>query len=905
MTRDHAHEAEADRLLVVNDHGTGFQDGEHHHHYPGVPDPRVTVQASIKATTAGAVLGRPIDQWDPADLGVHDSITVENETTLTPYLPRDHDTDLRGHLKDLMAAGAGSRLVLVVGTSCTGKTRALFEGVREILPGWQLVAPGTDSDLARILLGGVPARTVVWLDELQDQLTKTSHGVTAANAIHQLLESAEVGPILFTGTIWPTNHDALNARPTPKESSDGAGAISKLLKNAALVEVPETFTDADLTTAQNSKDARLRKAYATASEISHPGHGHGHGRKITQVLAGGTQLANRLHPPPDNAPPDKFSPAARAVLHAAGDLRRIGMTNPIPRWAIEGAAPGYLQPPTTRPAHTWLPAALAETTRDATTDDATTGNRSLDIHTKGVPALTPNWTTTPDGQDIEAYDLHDYLYQDHLNHHRASPTQPQLWDTLTNHHHHHLDDPRLIAYAAERRGLLTIAIDLRRPTADVGNEFVQFEFANLLATRGDETALTELRTRADTGQRLALAVLIELLATRGDETALTELRTRADTGDDVAQYRLAELLATRGDQADLTELQTRADTGDRSAQDRLAELLATRGDEAALTELQTRADAGDEGAKSRLTELLAERGDQTALTELRTHADAGERPARYQLAELLAARGDEDALTELRARAGSGDFFAGHVLVRLLAIRGDEAALTELRTHADAGTRAARAALAELVANRGDDAALTELRTPVLNVDWSARTTLPELLANRGDQTALTELRTRADTGDTAARAVLADLLANRGDQTALTELRTRADTGDPCAQDRLATLLVTRGDEDALTELRTRANTGEGPAQHQLATLLVTRGDEDALTELRTRANTGEGPARHQLAELLAALGDQTALIELRTLVLTGSEGRTLLEAYRRLSPDRYIAELNCEARPVYTDPP
>ena len=197
MTKDHAHEAEADRLsLVVNDHGTGFQDGEHHHHYPGVPDPRVTVQASIKATTAGAVLGRPIDQWDPADLGVHDSITVENETTLTPYLPRDHDTDLRGHLKDLMAAGAGSRLVLVVGTSCTGKTRALFEGVREILPGWQLVAPGTDSDLARILLGGVPARTVVWLDELQDQLTKTSHGVTAANAIHQLLESAEVGPIL-------------------------------------------------------------------------------------------------------------------------------------------------------------------------------------------------------------------------------------------------------------------------------------------------------------------------------------------------------------------------------------------------------------------------------------------------------------------------------------------------------------------------------------------------------------------------------------------------------------------------------------------------------------------------------------------------------------------------------------
>ena len=598
---------------------------------------------------------------------MHDSITVENETTLTPYLPRDHDTDLRGHLKDLMAAGAGSRLVLVVGTSCTGKTRALFEGVREILPGWQLVAPGTDSDLARILLGGVPARTVVWLDELQDQLTKTSHGVTAANAIHQLLESAEVGPILFTGTIWPTNHDALNARPTPKESSDGAGAISKLLKNAALVEVPETFTDADLTTAQNSKDARLRKAYATASEISHPGHGHGHGRKITQVLAGGTQLANRLHPPPDNAPPDKFSPAARAVLHAAGDLRRIGMTNPIPRWAIEGAAPGYLQPPTTRPAHTWLPAALAETTRDATTDDATTGNRSLDIHTKGVPALTPNWTTTPDGQDIEAYDLHDYLYQDHLNHHRASPTQPQLWDTLTA-NQAQLDNTAIFVVAARDRGLLTTAIDLLPSPAEGGDDHY---VAWLLATRGDEAALTELRTRAHTDNGAAQAMLTALLATRGDEAALTELRTRADTGERSARVELAELLAAQGDETSITELRTRAHTGDHSAQ----WYLAIRGDQTAITELRTRAHTGDGYAQYQ----LAIRGDEAALTELRTRADTGEMSAQVELAELLAAQGDETSITELRTRADTGDHFAQWYLAQSLAHRDDEAALTELR----------------------------------------------------------------------------------------------------------------------------------------------------------------------------------------------------------------------------------
>ncbi len=717
MNEEQAHEAEADRLeMVINDHGTGYQGGYHVHHHSGAPDPRAAVQASIDTTTAGAVLGRPIDQWDPADLGVHDSITVQDETTLTPYIPRAHDTDLWGHLKDLEAPGAGSRLVLVVGTSCTGKTRTLFEAVREILHDWQLVAPGSDSDLARILLDGIPAHTVVWLDELQDQFTKTSHGVTAANAIRLLLESDSVGPILFAGTIWPTNYDALLARPSPEESSAGAGAISKLLKNAVQVEVPERFTDADLATAQNSEDARLRKAFATATETSHPEQG----RKITQVLAGGTQLVNRLHPPPGNAPPDKFSPAARAVLKAAGDLRRVGIPNPIPRWALEGAAPAYLDPPTTRPPHTWLPAALTETTHDADADDATTGNQTLDIHARGVPALTPHGTTGPAGQDLEAYDLHDYLYQDHLNRHRFTPTRQQLWDTLTS-HHDQLNDPKSIARAALDRGLLT-------------------------------TAITILRALANAGHRLSQGQLIVCLATCGDDAALTELRTLANAGNEDAQRELAEALAIRGDAAALTELRTLAHAGHRLARNRLTHSLAIRGDAAAFAELRSRADAGDFGSLYLLVEALVTRGDAAALAELRTLANAV--PAGYW---------------------------------------------------------------------------------------FSHRVT---------------------------------DLLATLGDETALTELRTRADDGDRDAQD-------------------------------QLARILATRGDKTALTELRTLADAGNEGAEFRLAEALAACGDAAALTELRALVLSGSGGHALLWAYRSQSPDRHISELNCDARPVYTDSP
>ena len=539
---------------------------------------------------------------------------------------------------------------------------------------------------------------------------------------------------MFAGTIWPTNLTSLSGRPTPEDAAAGANAIPDLLNHPEdHTQVPDIFTAADLDAARAAGDPRVATAIATASTTTHPDQGH----KIIQVLAGGTQLAHRVHPPPGHRPADVFNPGARAVLHAAGDLRRVGMLNPIPRWALEGAAPGYLQPST--PARTWLAAALDEATHDATTDDPVTGNRSLDVHAKGVPALAPHWTTNPDGQAVEAYDLHDYLYQDHLAHHRTSPTRPHLWDTLTS-HIHNLDDPLSIAAAAADRGLLTTAIDLMRTTADAGDQSAQYQLAALLADRGGDAALAELRTRADAGDQSAQNRLAGLLADRGGDAALAELRTRADAGDQSAQNRLAWLLADRGGDAALAELRTRADAGDQSAQNRLAWLLARRGGDAALAELRSQADAGDQSAQNRLAGLLARRDGDAALAELRTRADAGDWVDQARLAGLLAGRGDDAALAELRSQA-DGDVSAQARLADPLAGRGDDAALAELRSWADAGDVWAQARLADLLARRGDDAALAELRTRADAGDLSAQDQLAHLIAGRGDDAALAELR--------------------------------------------------------------------------------------------------------------------------------------------------------------------
>lgn len=181
---------------------------------------RNVVAASRAATEAGTRLGRPVPDWEPAELGVHATIVIDGVTGLTPYMLREHDTKLREALAPLRQPGARPRLVTVVGTSCTGKTRTLYEAVNQVLPDWILVKPADIDELIRILYAGLPSQTVVWLDELQDFLT--TQGVNAARAIRQLLNDTNSPPIAFAATIWPTNLTTLDQRPDPLTLRSGS-----------------------------------------------------------------------------------------------------------------------------------------------------------------------------------------------------------------------------------------------------------------------------------------------------------------------------------------------------------------------------------------------------------------------------------------------------------------------------------------------------------------------------------------------------------------------------------------------------------------------------------------------------------------------------------------------------------
>ncbi|MFJ5776083.1 helix-turn-helix transcriptional regulator [Streptomyces sp. NPDC093094] len=120
--------------------------------------------------------GRPIGEWEPHDPEVHPAgpggpasgSGIPAERALPGYVRREHD---RVPAEAVEGAAAGrSRIVILVGSSSTGKTRACWEAVQPLAErGWLLWHPFDPTRAQAVLedLQHVGPRTVVWLSEAQ------------------------------------------------------------------------------------------------------------------------------------------------------------------------------------------------------------------------------------------------------------------------------------------------------------------------------------------------------------------------------------------------------------------------------------------------------------------------------------------------------------------------------------------------------------------------------------------------------------------------------------------------------------------------------------------------------------------------------------------------------------------
>lgn len=765
---------------------------------------------------------------DPLLLGVHPAIQVTADGTdegrkldvLTPYVTRDHDHQLR----EVLRTGQANQMVVLVGGSSVGKTRACVEAVREVLPGWAVVHPDTAEELLAVLEHDVVAGTVLWLNETQRYL-QPPHGNDVAIALRRLLVNPAETPadrVVVLGSMWLDPYWWTFTRQPQDGEPDIHAHVRELLTLPGLrIRVAEDFS-----TATDSQRAEIERLAVHDPRLATALAGGGELLRITQTLAGGPLLLRHYT--------DLGGSPAHAVLTAAMDARRIGYEAPLSAALLEQAASGYLTPEQRATTAGWLRAALTVAAEE--------------IH--GVRALIPVRTGETIGE-ADGYLLHDFLVQHALSDRRREPIPASLWEAVTR-CIAEPDDLRRVADNAHVRGLVAYSLPIYRTLTDAGDQDAAESLAALLVEQGDEAARAELQARADTGDLSAAECLAEWLVDQGDEAGLAELRARADAGDRHATTWLADLLVKQGDRAGAMQmLRPLADGGARDAAERLAKLLVGHADEAAIAELRARADAGDQNATTWLAEWLVKQGDRvSAMQLLWPLADAHEAIGSIILAELLAEQGD---LAELRARVDAGDYSMADTLAKSLADQADEAALAELRVRAGAGDLSAAERLAEWLVEQGDEAGLAELRVWADAGNRDAGERLAWWLAEQGDEAALAELRDRAGAGDREAADWLADLLVKQGDRVgAMQVLRPLADAHEPVGSLRLADLLVQQGDQAALAELRDRADAGNWDAANRLAKLLVNQGDTAGLRRELYAGNTRD--AAEALANLYAA---------------------------------------------------
>ena len=516
-----------------------------------------------------------VDACDPRRLGVHASITlsVRGEAAargpqppeLPRYVPRDVDEEVR---EAVVEAAGRSGLVVVVGSSSTGKTRTVYEAVMAELPGWRLFHPAEAGELATAVAsrqlprGGV----VVWLDEAQHYLADPNR--LTVGTMRALLNPDQ--PVVVVATMWPQWHEQFTAAPPPDQGAPDLHRHARqiLTTMARVVRLAEfTRGERDRAASLAGEDLRLEIA------LQDPNFGP------TQVLAGAPQLVDRWEHATD--------PYAKAVMTAAIDLRRLGHLAPLPADLLRAAAPGYLtRRQQATAASDWLADAIAYATKELRGATA---------------ALVP--VAGPRMGEVAGYVVADYLLQHGQTTRQAVPPPGSLWDSAAA-YVTDSDDRVRLAREASARSLNRHAVRLVTPAAQAGNIEAMRLLAGWLWFAGHRTEMRRWVDRAvHAGDPGALVWLASTLGEIGQlQEAEEMLWGLAAKGHPIGLWGLVRLLEG---------------TGRSQKAEKLLGAMAEAGDPDAIWEMVGQLQQRGHGPKTEgWLRRLAEDGDVLAMLEL-------------------------------------------------------------------------------------------------------------------------------------------------------------------------------------------------------------------------------------------------------------------------------------------------
>ncbi|MFI1258249.1 hypothetical protein ACH4U6_31310 [Streptomyces netropsis] len=579
--------------------------------------------------------------------GVHPSVQVGElpsvgDASLSGYLARQHDAVLRS---EIALAEGDSRVVVLVGRSSTGKSRACWEAIRDVLPGWSVwhpLAPTRPTAVLEMLRGkSLRPRTVIWLDEMQLYLAAGPDGEEVASSLHELVQDRSRGPLLVLGSMWPGYIDQFS-----RESASDHAAARLLLRAARIIDVPQDFTERELTALHERVRADCDPGLRLAAQRA--------GTRVCQFLAGAPELKARYN---------QAEATTRAVVWAAMDARRLGHGRLLPEGFLRRAARGYLEAGVWDQADAdWFPQALS----------------TLTAPCLGVPGPL---VAASDGSLADRhYKLADYL--DQLGRVQRGDLYPPtgFWNAVAA----GIADPTdliSLAQAAWARGRLRRAEQLFRAAAEhQGSKALMGLAAALLGREdGDDRRLAEqlYRLAADQGEPDAFAHLAGM-SLRAERPAEAErlYRQAAEQGSARGLEYLADVLHRSGDRTAAADLYRRAaDGGSVQALSKLAGI---------------RRDAGDVDGEEQLLWEVADHGYSGELGALACRRDRAGDPAgaerlleeasppiywRRSIADARLAAGDrEGAERVLLAAVKTGDAASAlHHLAELRVKSGDRA----------------------------------------------------------------------------------------------------------------------------------------------------------------------------------------------------------------------------------------
>lgn len=593
-------------------------------------------------------VGQPITEWNPHDLGVHPAAAPpppeggsplpsarqqRTASALPAYVRRPHDTQLA----DLVAATAAdgrSRMAVLVGSSSTGKTRACWEAVQPLAEeGWRLWHPfdPTRAEAALADLACVGPRTVVWLNETQHYLgAGRGLGERIAAAVHGLLTDPARGPVLMLGTLWPEYADAFTEIVAVGEEDPHSQARELLA--GKLIHLPGSFdTDA----------VASAKALADAGDLqlAHALKGARDGR-VAQFLAGAPELLHRYK---------TASPAARAILDAASDARRLGsgLHHLLP--FLETATEDYLTDDEYDALDdNWLEQALADLGRP--------------VHGGLAPLrrIRPRSARSLPSSPAPAYRLADYLEQ-HGRSQRSLLCPPaSFWHAACN----HLaapDDRVALGEAARLRWRLHTAAQLFQAPAEAYHPEALLGLARIHDILGnDQHAETMYARAADAGSTAGMNDWYWKHKRVGDDETARQIDKRAADAGDIVAFLRTEAQNTSEEQraADkqrwkAKQIEEAAAAGYASVVDYLTALTEESWTEAGAARLRQKGnDLGYDDPHGYLSSLWFLTGNEEA--ELRIYeagAAANHPEALYRLAIAKSEAGDATAAAALASQA--------------------------------------------------------------------------------------------------------------------------------------------------------------------------------------------------------------------------------------------------------------